>query len=112
MYACVTEVVDCDTDGDGLLDSVDSCDSSIRTDTVLVGGCDTGVSNPLDEEGCTLADKLGLDAVLAAAARDAKNHGAVVRSVAKHLNGAVEAGLITWEEHEAIMSCVGASKLP
>jgi hypothetical protein len=94
-----------DTDEDGVPDNLDDCSSSITTASIFIGDYDTEVSNPIDENGCTLADKIS--SALIAAATGAKNHGKFVSAMAHYLNGLVESGLITLEEHEAIMAGVG-----
>jgi hypothetical protein len=94
-----------DTDGDGVSDDLDACPDSITTATVWVGSCDTGVSNPTDGEGCTLADKVSV--ALAAAASNARNHGKFVSAMARSLKQLVAAGTIGSAEHAAIMACVG-----
>lgn len=96
-----------DSDDDGVPDAQDECPSSILTSTIKVGQCDTGLANPVDESGCTLADKLNLGHALQQAATGARNHGAFVRRMAQYLNTKVKSGVITREQHEAIMSCVG-----
>jgi hypothetical protein len=101
-----------DSDGDGIIDRLDECPNSIVTATILVHGCDSGVPNPLDANGCTLADKLQLDEAIAAAASGARNHGTFASNMAHYLNAKVAAGVITLTEQKAIMSCVGALRLP
>ena len=47
-----------DADEDGISDSADSCTSSIMNETVSFGGWyETGVTNYLDESGCTIMDR-------------------------------------------------------
>jgi predicted extracellular nuclease len=47
-----------DRDGDGLTDWRDACPDSRMGSSVVVGSCDSGVPNPVDESGCTTADRL------------------------------------------------------
>ena len=53
---CVHAVAD--DDGDGVCNRRDICPDSIRTATVVVGACDSGVPNALVPFGCTIADLL------------------------------------------------------
>jgi hypothetical protein len=96
-----------DDDGDGVANGDDDCPGSILTSTVWIGDCDTGVANPVDANGCTLADKIA--AALRAAAAGATKHGTFVSAMAGYLNGLVGDGTIDWSQHEAIMACVGAA---
>lgn len=45
-----------DMDGDGVLDSDDMCPASNMSSTVVIGNCDSKVSNTLDTNGCTISD--------------------------------------------------------
>lgn len=103
---------DTDSDQDGVPDCDDQCPDSIVTPTVLVGDCDSGVSNTVDAYGCSLADKLALDGALARAAAGAKNHGLFVKAMGAYLTGQVTAGVIDWSQRAALMTCVGSAKLP
>lgn len=101
-----------DIDHDLIPDSTDQFSYSDTRETVWIGGCDSGVSNDIsgalaDEDGYTLADYIAFE--LTAAATDAPNHGQFVRTMAAYLNVLVAAGDITDDEHEALMSCVGAT---
>lgn len=111
-YNLLITITPPDADGDGVSDFDDQCPNSILTPTILVGACDTGVPNTVNEHGCTLAQQLALDDVLASAAAGAKNHGGFVSTIARYLGEKVQDGVITEAEHEAIMNCVGATKLP
>jgi hypothetical protein len=103
---------DTDSDHDGVSDCNDHCPDSVITPTVLVGECDSGVPNTIDENGCSLADKLGLSEALAGAAAGAKNHGLFVKAMGAYLTLQVTTGVIDWEQRAAIMTCVGSAKLP
>jgi len=96
-----------DSDGDGVADSVDQCPNSIVTPTVLVGSCDTGVSNGVEESGYTLADRV--TSALNASAQVARNHGDFVSAMSAYLNGLVVSSMITSAEKDAIMSCVATA---
>jgi len=47
-----------DSDGDGVQDPVDTCPDSALELTVVIGNCDSGVPNEVQEDGCTLADRI------------------------------------------------------
>jgi hypothetical protein len=103
---------DPDGDGDGVPDALDLCPDSDLRPTVWIGGCDSGVANDIggflaDEDGCSLADHLASH--LTTAATGAWNHGKFVSAMAKYLNALANAGIITWAEHEALMSCIGSA---
>jgi hypothetical protein len=70
------------------------------------------VPNPVDADGCSLADRLALDDAIARAAAGAKNHGAFVKSMGAHLTSHVSNGVIDWSQRAAMMTCVGSSNLP
>jgi hypothetical protein len=46
------------TDRDGVLDGHDLCLGSDISPTVVLGSCDSGVTNAVHETGCTVADSL------------------------------------------------------
>lgn len=46
-----------DSDGDGVDDDDDLCIDSDTRETLHIGGFDSGVANPVDEQGCTLGDR-------------------------------------------------------
>ena len=52
------------TDRDGVQDGVDLCLGSNIAPTVLVGSCDSGVSNDVSPNGCSVADVVGACAAL------------------------------------------------
>jgi len=94
-----------DRDGDGFPDSVDACPTSDLTRTVVIAGCNSGVQNPLfqdgsEKAGCTLTDRV------LECGNGSKNHG-VVASCAAHLLDELRAqGQITGREKDAIQRCV------
>ena len=45
-----------DSDGDGIPDDEDACFDSDLSETVVIGGCDSGVFNTLLPTGCTISD--------------------------------------------------------
>ncbi len=46
----------------------DDCPDSDLSDTVVIDGCDSGVTNTLSEDGCTITD------LVAECAEDASTH--------------------------------------
>ncbi len=88
-----------DADGDGIIDGQDACGQSQLTDTIIVDWCDTGVTNHLFDDGCTMAD------LVAECQLDARNHGGVVSCVSARARQWRDAGLINGEEVGRIVSC-------
>jgi hypothetical protein len=99
------DLCDDDDDDDGIPDGDDACVRSNLTPTVVIDGCDSGTPNLLDTNGCTFSDDI------AEAAAGAKNHGDFVSSVAKLMNGAKKAGLISGLRRGAVVSCAAGSSL-
>ncbi len=92
-----------DFDADGLPDDEDGCANGDARPTVIIDGCDSGVPNPVSEDGCSLSDQIG-------ALRDAAaNHGAFTSALAKMLNGHVKDGSLTGAQKGAVQSCAAAS---
>lgn len=88
-----------DADNDGVSDDEDCNPESDTNPTVIIGGIDTGVSNTLFPNGCTMAD------ILAQLAADhTYNHGDYVSAVAALTNQWVADGLITGRDKGAIQS--------
>ena len=54
----VLVIGDHDSDGDGLIDTQDSCVASNQEETITIGDCDTEVANQLLEDGCTMSDQI------------------------------------------------------
>ena len=100
------DVCDPDDDGDGVLDEDDACAASDLSATVTVESCDSGVTNTLFTNGCSISDDI------AGFAASANNHGGFVSSVSKYLNGLKKDGLLSGRDKGAIMSCVAGSSLP
>lgn len=94
---------DADTDGDGVPNVEDECPNSDTSDTVIIGGCDSGVANLVLPSGCTVAD------LVAQAADGARNHGQFVSSVASLTNALKKAGLISGKDKGRIQSCAAKS---
>ena len=95
-----------DTDGDGFPDDVDSCPESDLSETVSINGCDSGVSNLLLDDGCTISD------LIADCAANASNHGQFVSCVADLSNWLKSEGMINGREKGAIQRCAAQANLP
>jgi hypothetical protein len=97
-----------DSDGDGVSDDVDQCEMSDLSPTVVVDGCDSGVTNPLLDEplGCTITD------VIVSFGEEAENHGKFSSASAHFLRDLVQSGDLTETEKDAVQSCVGIADLP
>lgn len=93
-----------DTDGDGFPDSVDECPTSALAPTVVIAGCDSGVENPLFDDGCTLTDRV------LECGNGSKNHGVVVSCSAHLLDELKAQGQITGKEKDVIQRCVARTK--
>jgi hypothetical protein len=95
-----------DADLDGLPDATDCNANSNRSATIVIGGTDTGVTNTLFSNGCTISD------VFATFAASAKNNGQFVSLVARFCGLLVTNGIITEAEKDAIVSAAARSKIP
>ena len=95
-----------DADGDGVVDDEDCNPNSNLAATIVIGGFDSGVSNKLFANGCTMSD------VIANIAAGAGNHGQFESSIAALTNGWVSEGLITGKEKGAIQSSAARARIP
>jgi len=95
-----------DHDLDGVADVVDQCPDSDPSATIVIDGCDTGVPNPVSEDGCKGSD------AFAECAASARNHGDFVSCVAYVTNQMKKSGAITGEQKGAIMSCAAQANIP
>lgn len=87
------EWIDPDSDGDGVLDNVDACP-------------DTAEGLLVDETGCSGAQSV---ANICPADDEWKNHGGYVSCVSNAVEDAVETGLLTEEEGEAVINSAARS---
>jgi len=87
-------------------DGVDACSDSDLSETVVIDGCESGVANVVDADGCTIADGVA-DCVAGA-----QNHGSFVSCVAQLTNDLKNDGLISGTEKGAIQRCAARSDLP
>lgn len=95
-----------DDDSDGVVDVEDACRISDLSPTVVVAGCDSGVTNTLFADGCTIADRV------AACAEDADgvgDHGELVSCVTQLGNELQKAGILSGASQGAIVSCAASA---
>ncbi len=95
---------DDDVDGDGVVNGMDECEATV-TETVVIEHCDTGVQNPVMENGCSMADQL------MQCADGARNHGRYVSCVAHMTRDFVKSDLIYGSDKGAIMNCAASSSI-
>lgn len=88
-----------DSDEDGVLDGDDICPDSDLRATVIQQQCDSGVTNTLFEDGCTISDNL------ARCLNDASNHCSYVSCVADMVNEWNISGVLDGGETGEIISC-------
>jgi hypothetical protein len=94
-----------DNDNDGVVDAADLCSNSdLTAGSVLIGSCDTTVPNYVSAAGCSVRD------LVTNAAKNAKNHGSYVSTVA-HIGDILLAdGIITSEQKDTLQSCAARAK--
>jgi len=95
-----------DADGDGVADDVDQCPNSDLSATVVIDGCNSGVTNTLFPSGCKISDRI------AACATGVSNHGQFVACVSKVTNELKKSGAITGQQKDAIQSCAEQANIP
>ncbi|MGH8502164.1 MAG: thrombospondin type 3 repeat-containing protein [Gammaproteobacteria bacterium] len=100
------DVCDDDVDGDGTVNEGDSCPESDLSTTVVVGDCESGVTNVSAGSGCTISD-LNADC-----AENASNHGDFVSCVAHQLNDLKTRGVISGQQKGAIQNCAAQTDIP
>ena len=94
-----------DSDGDGVADDVDCNPYSDLNPTVVFESCDSGVSNTLFADGCTIAD------LAHACADDTKNHASFSSCVEVVTKDLMKAGEITGSGKGMIQSCAAQSDI-
>jgi hypothetical protein len=95
-----------DLDGDGVSDDKDECPNSDLSSTVIVGSCNSRVTNTLFPTGCTISDQI------VECTTGANNHGKFVSCVAHFTNTLKKNGTITGQEKGAIQSCAAQANIP
>lgn len=86
------------SDRDGVPDGADRCLASDIRPTVVIGTCDSGVTNDVQADGCSVSD-------VVARCSSAGNQGQYASCVAKATNALQAAGVISDAEHDKIQSC-------
>lgn len=95
-----------DADLDGVDSGVDCEPNSDLRPTVIIESCDSGVTNTLFSNGCSISD------LIAHVAASSNNHGQFVGGVARLTAALVRDGVITDAQKDAIVECAGSSSLP
>jgi hypothetical protein len=99
-------VCDADIDGDGVPNGNDNCPTTLSMPKVVVGYCNSGVTNLLLASGCTITDKIDECAL------SVTNHGDFVNCVAHLLNNLKNGGTITGQQKGAIQNCAAQANIP
>ncbi|MBI1825027.1 MAG: thrombospondin type 3 repeat-containing protein [Planctomycetes bacterium] len=94
-----------DADHDGVGDACDQCSESNLINTVVIDGCDSGVNNSTQDDGCSIMDKLS-------ACISARNHGQYVRCVSHVLNDLKRSGAISGFQKGRIGRCAAGANIP
>ncbi|HKA89013.1 MAG TPA: PA domain-containing protein [Haliangiales bacterium] len=99
-----------DADLDFVPDTIDACLGSDLSNTVVITGCDSGVTNFFFQQGadigCSVAD------LIRRCVAGAGNHGEYVSCASHTTNALKDAGILTGADHGAIQSCAAGSSLP
>jgi hypothetical protein len=95
-----------DIDNDGLCGNVDNCPQSILGATVIIAGCDSGVTNEMISDGCMMND------LLLKCAEGIKNHGQFVFCVARSTSEWKAKGFITGKEKGSLQQCAAKARIP
>lgn len=90
---------DPDHDSDGVLDSDDSCPESDIRETVILQQCDSGVTNTVFDDGCSISDKL------ATCLNGTLNHCSYVSCVADMVDELNTDDILDGGETGSIISC-------
>ena len=102
--SCVAAVLD--KDKDGVPDTEDKCLDSDLSATVIIDKCDSGVTNQLFSNGCTISDRI------TACAKSARNHGRFVSCVSQFTNNLMKTEVITGKGKGAIQNCAAKANIP
>jgi hypothetical protein len=92
------------SDGDGIPDGADACPGSDIRATIVIGTCDSGVTNRMFTNGCSLTD------TIAKCQLGARNHGDYVSCVSGTTNSFASIGAIANNEKGKIQSCAAKNK--
>lgn len=92
-----------DSDGDGIADINDFCQFSSLNASVVVGSCDSSVTNKLDVNGCTIIDKIEM-------CKDINiRHGHFINCVDKLTKTLRSENIINISESGSIKACSATS---
>jgi uncharacterized membrane protein len=100
--AWIATLPSADSDGDAVLDVCDACGQSITGTTLQLGGCETGIANASDPDGCTLADRLS---ATCPAPVDKIAHGAFVSCVSHLVSDWRQHGRISAADGDRLVRC-------
>lgn len=89
-----------DADADGLTDPRDRCPYSMLSSTLILGECDSGVPDRLDESGCTLTDDL------LSLLEFETQQGKRIREVNGWLGLRIDEGTVDRRHRGAILACI------
>lgn len=94
-------IVTTDIDGDGIFDDQDVCPESDISNTIVIRGCDSGVPNIVQENGCSLTDD-----ILSCENPD-ENHGLFVSCISQLTNVLKKQERISNQDKGNIQNCAG-----
>lgn len=97
---------DIDSDDDGVPDAEDDCPESDTAVMLAIDGCNTGLSNKLASNGCTMADDVKQCAV------QARNHGSFVSCVSATSQRWLADGLLPRAVKGNLMRCAAHADVP
>jgi hypothetical protein len=89
------------SDRDGVPDGADRCLASDIRATVIIGACNSGVTNDVQADGCSVSD-------VVARCSGTRNRGQYASCVAKATSALEASGVISDAEHDKIQSCAAA----
>lgn len=95
-----------DTDEDGVADANDACSGSDLSETVEIDGCDSGVTNELEDNGCTISD------TIQDIGETASNHGQFASNVSHFTNDLKKDGIISGRDKGSIQDCASDADIP
>lgn len=95
-----------DSDSDGVVDDEDQCLASNLEETVRLDSCDSGTTNHVFEDGCSISDEVE------ALRSEAGNHGVFVSSTSHYTHDLADLGVITNKEASSIVNCAAKTKTP
>ncbi len=94
-----------DQDVDGVPDGTDQCADSVLGGTVVIQGCDSGVSNLFFSNGCSIVDVVNQCGASAATHDD-------FTGCVSHFTNLLKKSLISNQDKASIQRCAGRSSIP